>query len=300
MRRERRLSDQRRRPFWLPALTYYFLTIAVAIAIFFLVWAILAEANEANPWIAAGLLSSISMIAAIVIREIVLRKRRHDVFLAQKRLDQSILSVPVPVRREDPHKLTLERNGILLGEIMRKSEAAKVLGNFSEGHREVFELCAQYIAVATKEIPTIGVGSPRLAAIQRGRSKAELLHEEHMLRWAEIEIRDNIKGDGDERVSRRLAGAKKALRAAKTALENYPDNSDLTTTRFAIEDFILSMRIADAVERAQRAEGRGELEKALDGYMEARALMQKSPHSIQDETELLTITATIERISMDI
>ncbi len=300
MKKERRLSNPGRRPFWLPALTYYFLTIAVAIAIFFLVWAILAEAKEANPWIAAGLISSTSMVAAIVIREVILRQRRNNIFRAQKRLDRSILSIPIPLRRDDPNKLTLERNAILLSEIARKSEAAKVLGNFSEGHREVFELCAQYIAVATKEIPHIGVGSPRLAAIQRGRAQAEILHQEHMLRWAEIEIRANIAVDDEERVSKRLAGAKKALRVARTALENYPENSDLLTSRLAIEEFILSMRIAEAVGRAERAEGRGELEKALEGFMEARRLMQKSPQAIEEEAGLLRITARIEQISMEI
>jgi hypothetical protein len=297
MKKERRLNDPRRRPFWLPASTYYFLTTAVAIAVFFLVWAILAEAKEENPWIAAGLIASTSMIAAIVVREVILRHRRETIFLAQRRLDRSVLSIPVPVRPAEPNKLTLERNAILLGEITRKSEAARVLGHFSESHREVFELCAQYIAVATKELPNIGVGSPRLAAIQRGRAKAESLHKEHMLRWAEIEIRNSIASDEDERFSTRLDRAKKALRVTMTALESYPEDSDLVTSRLAIEDFILSMRIGQAVQRAERAEVRGDLEKALEGFIEAKKLMQKRPIPIDEEA---TITAKIEEIANEI
>lgn len=293
MKRDRRSNDPRRRPFWLPASTYYFLTIAIAIAIFFLVWAILAEAKEENPWIAAGLIGSTSMIAGVVVREVILRHRRHSMFLAQKRLDRSVLSIPVPVRPDEPNKLTLERNAILLGEITRKSEAAKVLGHFSESHREVFELCAQYISVATKELPNIGVGSPRLAAIQRGRAKAESLHQEHMLRWAEIEIRNSIASSEDERFSARLDRAKKALRVTVTALESYPENSDLVTSRAAIEDFILSMRIDQAVQKAERAESRGDLEKALDGFIEAKRLMQKRPLPLDEEAK---ITAKIEYI----
>ena len=300
MKRERRPSIPRRRPFWLPASTYYFLTLAVAIAIFFLVWAILAETKEENPWIAAGLISSTSMIAAIVVREVVLRHRRNSIFLAQKRLDRSVLSVPPPVRLDEPNKLTLERNAILLGEIVRKSEAAKVLGQFSESHREVFELCAQYISVATKELPNIGVGSPRLVAIQRGRAKAESLHREHMLRWAEIEIRHNIDAGDEERISRRLGGAKKALRVAMTALEKYPDNSDLMASRIAIEDFIDSMRIAEAIQGAERAEIRGDLEKALEGYTDARKLMQKNPLAVEKDANLSMVTAKIEQILTEI
>ncbi|MEQ1763613.1 MAG: hypothetical protein ABL984_10755 [Pyrinomonadaceae bacterium] len=300
MKRERRLNDPRRRPFWLPASTYYFLTIAVAIAIFFLVWAILADAKEENPWISAGLIASTSMIAAIVVREIVLRHRRNSIFLAQKRLDRSVLSAPIPVRMDEPNKFTLERNAILLGEIVRKSEAAKVLGHFSESHREVFELCEQYIAVATKELPNIGVGSPRLAAIQRGRAKVESLHQQHLLRWAEIEIRNNIASGDEEPVSKRLGGAKKALRVATTALENYPDNSDLIASRVAIEDHILSMRIAEAVDRAERAELRGDLDKALERFTEAKRLMQKNPQSIEHEESLQRITTKIEGILTEI
>ena len=278
-------------------MTYYFLTISVAIAIFFLVWAILAEADEANPWITAGLISSTSMVIAILVREVVLRHRRHNVFLEQRRLDRSVLSVPVPVRRDESNKLTLERNALLLGEIVRKSEAAKVLGNFSAGHREVFELCSQYLAVALKELPNVGVGSPRLAAIQRGRTKVESLHQEHMLKWAEIEIRANIGVTADERISKRLAGAKKALSVAITALENYPANQDLITSRTAIEHFILSMRIAEAVQRAERAELRGDFEKALDGFIEARRLMQNNPQNLESEVGLQPITERIEKIS---
>ena len=262
MKRERLPNNPKRQPFWLPAMTYYFLTTAVAAAIFFLVWAILAEAKEPNPWIAAGLISSTSIIVAIVVREIVLRYRRNAMYLAQRRLDRSVLAVPV--RRDEATKLTIERNATLLGDIARKSEAARVLGNFSDGHREVFELCAQYISVATKELPHVGIGSPRLAAIQRGRAKAERLHREHMLRWAEIEIRNNIDFDDEERISSKLGGAKKALRVAERALENYPDDADLITSRSAIEDFILSMRIAQAIQRAERAEGRGDLDQALE------------------------------------
>ncbi|MEO5858898.1 MAG: hypothetical protein ABIR33_08120 [Pyrinomonadaceae bacterium] len=297
MKRGRQLSNSGSRPFWLPASTYYFLTLAVAIAVFFLVWAILAEAKEETPWIAAGLISSTSMIVAIVVREVVLRHRRNSIFLAQKRLDRSVLSVPVPVRRNEPNKLTLERNAILLGEIVRKSEAAKVLGHFSESHREVFELCAQYIAVATKELPNIGVGSPRLVAIQRGRAKVEMLHQEHMLRWAEIEIRNNIAFGVEERVSRRMVGAKKALQVAMIALEKYPQNADLLTSRSAIEDFILSMKIADAIQRAERAEARGDLQKALDRFTEARTLMLTSPQASEEELGFQKITAKIEQIA---
>jgi hypothetical protein len=269
MKKDRRLRKSR--PFWLPASTYYFLAAAVAIGIFFLVWAILGEAPDENPWIAAGLMASTSMIGAVVVREIVLRLRRNSIFIAQRKLDNAVLAAPIPVRREDhPEKLTLERNAILLDEIKRKSEAAMVLGRLAESHKEVFELCARYLEVAKRELPTIGVGSPRLAPITRGRDRVERIHRRHMLRWAEIEIKANSQAALEsDRISVRTERARKALSAAEVAFEYYPDEPDIVRSKDAAEDFVTSIKVAEAVQRAERAEARGDLERALVRSIEA-------------------------------
>ncbi|HEX6280484.1 MAG TPA: hypothetical protein VFZ49_10795, partial [Pyrinomonadaceae bacterium] len=209
MRRKVSVNRSRKRPFWLPATSYYFLAVAVAVGVFFLVWAILAETQEENPWITAGLFSSVTMISAVVVREVILRYRRETIALEQRRLDQSLLSARSVSRHEpDATKLTLERNAYLVAEIVRKSEAASVLGKLAESHREVFELCERYIEVATKELAKVNVGSPRLAAITRGRSKAERLHRHHMMQWAEIEVGSNsLAASESERNSVRLEKA---------------------------------------------------------------------------------------------
>lgn len=295
MKKDRRLSKGR--PFWLPASTYYFLAAAVAIGVFFLVWGILSDARDENPWIAAGLMASASMIAAVILREVVLRLRRNSVFLAQRRLDNSVLSAPIPVRRElNPQKLTLERNAILLDEINRKSEAAMVLGKLAESHKEVFELCSQYLEVAKQELPMVGVGSPRLAAITRGRDRVERLHRRHMLRWAEIEIKANTQAAVEtDRHSTRLDRARKALNAATFAFDQYPDEPDLVRSREAVEDFVISIKIAGAIQRAERAEARGDLNKALSISTEAERLaLQITDSGVENHLE--RIRNEIERI----
>ncbi len=241
MSRERRQIRPSRRPFWLPASTYYFLTVAVTLGVFFLAWAILAEANEESPWIGAGLLASSTMILGVVLREVIFRYRRNSLYSAQRRIDNLILSVPFPVKREDnPSKLTLDRNSFLLDEIKKKSEAAKVLGNLAESHREVFALCAQYIEVANRELPNVGVGSPRLVAIKRGRDKAQRVHEYHMLRWAELQIKGNVTSSNFLDSVDGLQGLRRALIATEEALSHYPDNIDLIQSRAAIEAFLES------------------------------------------------------------
>jgi len=271
MKKNRRLRNGR--PFWLPASTYYFLAAAVAIGVFFLVWAILGETRDENPWIAAGLMASMSMIAAVVLREVVLRFRRNSLVSAQRKLDNSVLAFPVPVREEPPNKLTLERNTILLEEIKRKSEAAMVLGKLAESHREVFELCGLYLEVAKRELPTIGVGSPRLAAITRGRDRVDRLHRRHMLKWAEIEIKANTQAAMESaRHSQRMEKAENAMRAASTAFEHYPDEPDIVRSMLAVEDFVYSLKAAEELRRSARAEDRGDLKRALSHALVAEKL----------------------------
>lgn len=284
------------RPFWLPASSFYFLAAAVAIGVFFLVWAILVDSGEENPWIAAGLIASVSMIVAVFLREVILRLRSNSVVSAQRRLDHSLLSAPVPVREEDPRKLTLERNKILLDEITRKSEAAMVFGKLAESHREVFELCAAYLDVAQRELPTIGVGSPRLGAITRGRDRADRLHRRHMLKWAEIEIRSNTQAAAESvRQSQRMEKAERALSAARVAFEHYPDEPDIIRSKNAVEDLMHYLRATEALRRSARSEERGDIERALFHAMDA----ERSASLIKGdgaENSLPRIRKEIERL----
>lgn len=264
-------------PFWLPAPTFYFLAAAFAIGIFFLVWAILAESKEENPWITAGLIASVSMITAVVVREGILRYRRNALVNEQKRLDRSLLSVPFSSNpSSDAQKLSLERNAFLLNEIVQKSDAATILGHLPGSHREVFELCERYVQVVTRELATVGVGSPRLSALTRGRDKAERLHKHHMLKWAEIEVRANtLAASESESASVSVDRARAALRVLKTASVRYPDEPNIVASRIAVEEFLLSTRIKAAFERAERAERRGDLETAFDSLLEAERLALK-------------------------
>jgi hypothetical protein len=277
------------------------LSIAVALGVFFLTWAILAEAKEENPWISAGLMASSSMIAAVVVREVILRVRRNSVASAQRRLDSSILSAPALPRGERvPKKLSLERNALLLAEIERKSEAAKVLHTLSESHQEVFLLCEQYIELASRELPNIGVGSPRLGAIKKGRDRAVRLHKYHMLKWAEIGIRRDVAHLNFDRIGGSLESAQGALRVAETALSYYADHRDLLESKLLIESFIASARALEAVERADQAEATGDLDTALDWLLKARKLLANTRGPYLEDVRFAEIPVNIRRISEEL
>ena len=66
-----------RRPFWVPASNYYVLTVAVAIAFFFLTWGILRDEDEDAPWIPSGIGASIVLGGAVILRGVLLRRARE-------------------------------------------------------------------------------------------------------------------------------------------------------------------------------------------------------------------------------
>jgi tetratricopeptide (TPR) repeat protein len=259
-----------RRPFWLPASNYYVLAIAVTIAFFFLVWGILHDGDEA-PWIPAGIGASLVLIGAVVLREIILRKARNRYLVAQKKLDHNIKNVlrHSNVNR-NANKLSVEKNAAIIKEIVKKSEAARVLGKLPEGHLEVFEICNEYLQINERELETVGVGSPRLAALRRGREVVQELHHFHLLSWAEIESL-SLTQEAKNRVtiSEKLETAQKALSILDSALQFYPDETRLIESESALKEFIASIKVSHWIEQAERAAFKGNYKRALSHYRDA-------------------------------
>lgn len=260
-----------RRPFWLPASNYYVLAAATVIGVFFLAWGILQDGGEPSPWIAAGVLSSVVLIGAVFLREVVLRSARNRFRVDQRRLDHSLQGFYGPARNRDlPEKLTLEKNAAILAEIKRKSEAAKILGKFSEGHREVVDMCLEYMTAAERELPNVGAGSPRIAALSRGRDVASQVHHFHLLQWTEIESRSLTQAaNGQVKVTERLETAQKALGVVDFALNYYPHDNDLLDSKAVLAEFVASIRLSHLIEKAERAAFKGSHDRALKHYKDA-------------------------------
>ncbi|MBC7901153.1 MAG: hypothetical protein H7070_14000 [Saprospiraceae bacterium] len=260
-----------RRPFWLPASNYYILTIAVTIGFFFLVWGVLHEGMGEAPWITAGFGASIILGAAVFLREVILRNARNRFLVTQRKLDKSLrgISARFPDERNSS-KLTLERNAAILAEIRQKSAAAKVLGKFSAGHKEVFELCEEYMFAAAQELPNVGIGSPRLPALRKGNDLAVEYHRYHLLQWAEIEAR-TLTQDAKSRgkVKEKLDKAKKALAVVDFALGSYPGERTLLESHEVLEDFLTSIKVSNSVEKAERAYFKGNFEQSASLYQDA-------------------------------
>ena len=286
-----------RRPFWLPASNFYILAASVAIAFFFLVWGILNEGRaDETPWIPAGLGAAMILSAAVIVREIVLREARRRYLSSQRRMDESLKGIARRVREHEPAKLTLERNAAILHDISKKSEAAKVLGRFAEGHKEVFELCDEYLTAVTKELPTVGAGSPRIAALHRGTKVATSLHHFHMLQWAEIETRELTReASKRDKISSKLESAQAALEVVDFALKSYPEEAALLDSRYLLVELVSTIRASDLIARADRAAFKGNPKRALGLYEDALFLLQRQDPNMQRDVTVY-VSEEIEKL----
>jgi tetratricopeptide (TPR) repeat protein len=262
------------RPFWLPASNYYALVLLVTIGFFFLLWAVFRESEEEETALIMSVIGAGSMLAiAVVIREILLRKARRRYLLAARHLDHQIKNIPSYAKLNEADKtkkLTLEKNAKIIQEIQKKSKAARVLGNVSTGHLEVFEICHDYLAATNKQMETIGVGSPRLAGIRRGREIVGELHRFHLMCWAEAESRVlTQKARNYVTISDKLNTAQEALAVLESALQFYPDEARLTESEAALKEFIVSIKVSHWIENAERAAFRGNYKRAINLYRDA-------------------------------
>jgi hypothetical protein len=287
------------RPFWLPASNYYVLTVAASIAFFFIVWGIFHEENAETPLVLAGIGASIILGGAVFLREVVLRNARRNFLLAQKKLDQNINHVSLKNNlNSNVNKITLERNAAILKEIYRKSEAAKVLGKLSDGHLEVFELCNEYLKLSANELKTVGVGSPRLAALRLGRDKISELHHFHLLQWAEIETRAHTnEAQKSLTIADKLSATQKVVSVIESALQYYPNELHLNESKAAIDEFIASVKVSHWMEQAERSAFKGNYKRAISHYRDA--LFYLGRENVQNEQRQIVadqINKEIEKV----
>lgn len=260
-----------RRPFWLPASNYYILATAAAIAFFFLVWGVLHEGDEETPLMAAGIGASLVLGSAVVVREIFLRKAKNRYLLIERNLDHNVHnSLPQPRLASAKNKLTLEKNAAIVKDLQKKSEAVRVLGKVGSGHLEIFEACREYLSFTERQMATVGVGSPRIAGLRRGREIVGGLHRYHLLSWAAIESRNlTQKARNYVTISEKLNTADEALTVLHSALQFYPDEPQLTESESALKNFISSIKVSHWIEQAERAAFKGNNKRAVSLYRDA-------------------------------
>jgi hypothetical protein len=272
------------------------MTLAFALAAFFLVLGLFRDGNE-EPFFAAGIAASAVLVAAVIVRRAIISKHqlRHK---AARQLESNLLALRVAGPTNEK-KLTIEKNASILKELKRKSEAATVLGKYAEGHREVFQLCGQYLEINERELRTVNPGSPRIAVLRKGREIAEEYYRRHMLKWAEIEttsLLENAQAATKSTLKVELAG--KALAVIDSAAAKYPTDRKLRDSAGAIEDFIVKVKVKDLVERAAKAESKGNVKLATKHLKGALSELERGSDSSGDRASAMEkINVELERLS---
>ncbi len=222
-------------------------------------------------WIPAGIILALILFGAGFLREVVFRARRRNLLLAQQQLDFNLKKVARQnFTLQDKNKLTLDQNAAFLNQILQKSEAANILGKFSDAHWEVFELCDEYLHRITKELETVRTGSPRLAVLNRTREKVQSLHKFHLLTWSASESRALLSEAKDSVViNEKVEIGTKALNILETAIQFYPDEQQLVESVSVIKEFITTEQVASYIEKAEKAVFKGNKKRALNYYRDA-------------------------------
>jgi len=265
------------RPFWFPAQNYYLSVAAVTIVIFFVIWAILSEGDEENPWLSATIVSVSFTLSGVFLREVLLKKLRKRYLLIEKRLDDNLANSKVKQKSDlRDGKLTIEKNTGIIAKIRQMSEAAKILSNLPDGHFEVFQACNEYLSLNNKELKTVGVGSPRIAALIKGRNTIQKLHKFHLLNCAQIQSR-SLTSEANRMLksSDKIKKAEKALSVLESALQFYSEEKQLIDSREVINKFIVSIKVSQLIEQAQQATVKLDYDDAINFYHKALFLLSK-------------------------
>lgn len=261
----------------------------MAIATFFLVWGILHDGEDHAPWVTAGISASVVLVAAVFLREIVLRRARNRFLLVQRRLDYNLDSAVARTSTSagEARKLSVERNNSLIRAIQRKSDAARVLMTLGDGHYEVFDMCRAYLDVNKRELDNAGAGSPRLVSLLKGKKVVEEIQRFHLLTWAEIESK-HLTLEARNRTSMvdKTENAQKAVNVIRHALEHYPDEARLRESEKAVSEFLVSLRVGHFIERAERSAFKGHRKRAVSHYKDALYFLAREADPSQ-ETEAL-------------
>ncbi len=271
--RHRPVTRRSRPPYWLPAQGYYVLATAVALAAFFVLWGVMDGESE-SPWIGAGLAASVVLGSAVIFRELVLRAARGRHYREQQRLERNLRMVPKRPRAER-EKLTLEQNQAALGMIAQRSDAAKVLPRVAAAHREVCDLCEDYLRTMDREIPRVSPGSPRLEAFKKGVRSVRRYHRYHLTRWAEIEVRKHtLEAHSRDKISDRMESARRAAGVIDQALIYYPREATFLESLSVIDEIIDTLTVTGLIEQAEAAAASGDMPASAGHYREALALIE--------------------------
>ena len=271
---------------------YLLAAFVAAIALFFGLWWTLVSGGDEAPWIPAGLAAIVVLLVALSAREVVMR-RAWTRYLLDQGNEKSARNSGEHAR---PQQKTKASSGMsaALQNVQKHSEEADA-GASPEAHFEVFHLCQDYLAAADDTLRSNTLSSERRNSIRAGQERARVLQKHHLLTWARDSSRAlTYEAQQRARTSERIEAANRALHCLETALQFYPQETELLESSAAIREFTSSVKVAHWVELAERAAFKGHYRRAIDRYKDALFYLGRG--AMKEEVR----AASTERIEREI
>jgi tetratricopeptide (TPR) repeat protein len=248
---------------------YLVSAIVIAVGLFFGLWWILVSGGDEAPWLPAGLASSVVLLVALSAREVVMR-RAWTRYLLENGISQSQTSRSRSSSRSQKKGFSASLHSAALRAIQKQSSVADRQGSTPEMHLDVAQLCQDYLASTDEAIRSGSHGSEKGIALRAGQERVRALHRHHLLTWARGQSQ-LLTHEAQQRARTfdKIETATRALDCLDSALRIYPDETDLSESRVAIEEFIASVKVAHWVELAERSAFKGHYRRAIDRYRDA-------------------------------
>jgi len=164
-----------------------------------------------------------------------------------------------------------------------------------EMHRELYEMCGEYLAGAGRALQSPSVPPDGRVALRAGQERVRNLQRHHLLTWARGAARA-LTHEAQQRVRlyEKLDTANRALDCLDTALKVYPDDEELRASDRAVREFMTSSRVAHWVELAERAAFKGHYQRAIDCYQDALFYLTRDRPEAAGEAAAERITREID------
>lgn len=237
----------------------------VSAALFFLLW--WALQGEDSPWVPAGLAASIVMVVATSARLVVARRGRTGRMHSSQRREGHGHSMRRPSGKV-MQSTSLHSAG--LRALQKQSADADAKDLPPPAHRELYDLCTDYLHGAEKALQSPSLAAEARLALRAGQERVRTLQKHHLLIWARGSARAfTHEAQQRARLFEKVETANRALECIDSALKVYPDEEELKVSARAVREFITSIRVAHWVELAERAAFKGQYRRAIDRYRDA-------------------------------
>jgi tetratricopeptide (TPR) repeat protein len=263
---------------------------AIAAALFFVLWWMLQ--GEESPWVPAGLAASVVMLVAAFARLLVARRgrisyRARDSNERADHYESGVRSYEELMQSRSSHAAALRA--------LQKQSADADAKDSPATHRQLYELCSEYLTGAERALQTSTIRPDGRIALRAGVERVRELQKHHLLTWARGSARAlTYEAQQRGRLFEKIETANRALECIDSALKLYPDEEQLNVSAQAVREFITSSRVAHWVELAERAAFKGYYQRAIDCYKDALYYLNRDRPDSHGEAAADRITREIQ------